>query len=133
MANSLPVTIASNQGVLSSTFMASSSTGGTSIHRTLNVGSTGINIKTSAGRLYSLNVSNADVTGFWLKLYSTVSPTKDTIPIGSYWIGANRIENIVFPIGLYLTAISYRCSGLMADDDETSLTADTSSVVATYL
>lgn len=95
------------------------------------------NVKATAGRVYSIVLSNANASARFFKLYSKASaPTVGTdIPIATFQVAANSDRIIDFgPFGLQIAAgIGYAVTGLIADSDTTAITASDFKVIVSYV
>jgi hypothetical protein len=87
-------------------------------------------IKASAGNLYKLNFTNIGATPVYVRLYNqTTTPASTDTPVYRFTVpgntaGAGIIET--FPAGLtFATGIGFRCTGAIADNDTTVLSANT--------
>lgn len=135
------VTIASDStGVLSvddnagsltvdgSVSLTPTTSGGTSIFRTLDADETEEAVKTSAGQIYGWFISNAVAAQVFVKIYNdtvanvTVGSTTPVLTIG---IPASSSANVAFPNGIaFDTAITIAATTLVADNDATAPAAN---------
>jgi hypothetical protein len=84
------------------------------------------NIKASAaGNIYRIDIFNTSATGAFFKLYNNVGvPTTASTPIWTIPIPANVGYSKTFPYGLsFSSGIAYSITGLIADNDATTVTA----------
>lgn len=95
------------------------------------------NVKATAGRVYSIVLSNANAAARFFKLYArATAPTVGTdIPIATFEVAANSSRVIDFgPFGLQVaTGISYAITGLIADSDTTAISAGDFKVVVSFV
>lgn len=125
MANSSPVTIASNQAAIPVN-LASTTTGGCTPGKLLSAATTNAtNVKNSAGTLCKVVAVNTTATIYYLKFYNTSSsPTcnSDTV-VATYPVPPNNggIAVSLSAYGeAYGTGISFCLTGALADNDNTS-------------
>lgn len=94
-------------------------------------------VKASAGRLYSIVLSNTNAAARFFKIYSkATAPTVGTdVPIATIVVAANSDRVVDFgPFGLQIaTGIGYAITGLIADTDATAITAGDFKVVASFV
>jgi hypothetical protein len=92
----------------------------------------GVNLKVSAGTVYSVNVTTVQATPIYVKLYNSGSaPTCGSgTPVARFMVPSNATAadgagtNILFPVGLaFGTGIGYCVTGALADNDTTAITA----------
>lgn len=102
-------------------------TGGTSIYRNIDTGTTGVRIKSGAGQVYGWFLSNANATtAMYVKLYDTNTdpPTSAMTPVMTVRIPAASSANVAFPNGIaFASGIGIRASAALADNDATAPTA----------
>jgi hypothetical protein len=96
--------------------------GGLSMYRNIDLGSTGQVVKNEAGQLYGYFLFNASSGTLYFKFYdkATAATSSDT-PKLTLPIPAGGGANVSFPIGLaYASGISVRCVTGVADNNTTS-------------
>jgi hypothetical protein len=98
-------------------------------------------IKGSAGNLYGGSVYNLNSTPVYFKLYNTASPTSGSTPVLSIMVPANstpangagvHLASVLGGVPLsFSSAIGFRVTGGIADNDTTTVTTQT--VLANYV
>ena len=132
MAASSPVVIANNQSAVPVSFSVSATGGATISSAIAPATPAGVNLKASAGTVYSVNVTTVQATPIYVKLYNASSaPTCGSgTPVARFMVPSNATAadgagtNISFPVGLaFGTGIGYCVTGALADNDTTAITA----------
>jgi hypothetical protein len=135
MANSVPVAIASDQGVLS-TQTQTQTTGGSTPSHTISAASTNsTNIKASAGQIYDGAISNTNAAARFLKLYDkATAPTVGTdTPKRTIQIPANSTVILSWPNGLsFANGIGFGTTTGIADADTGAIGANDLSIDLGY-
>ncbi len=99
--------------------LAPTTSGGSSIYRNIDLGSTGQVVKASAGQLYGYYIYNNATSVRYLKIYdkATAATNSDT-PVMTYPIPAGSAANVAFPNGVaFASGISVRAVTGVADND----------------
>ena len=102
-------------------------TGGLSIHRTLDANATGVNVKGSAGMVYGIHVFNSAGATRYLKLYNkATTPTVGTdTPVLTIPIAAGAARDIPCPTGIVFTlGIGVGATTALADNSTTAPAAN---------
>jgi hypothetical protein len=102
-------------------------TGGLTIYRNINLGTTGVSVKGSPGQVYGWYIANNAAYAIFVKLYNKASaPTVGTdVPVMTLEIPAGSAANVNFAQGIaFATGIGIGASKLVADADATALSAN---------
>lgn len=93
--------------------------GGSSIYRNLDLGSTGQVVKASAGQMYGYYIFNNANTVRYLKIYDkATAPTNSDTPVMTYPIPPGSAANVAFPNGVaFANGIGVRAVTGVADND----------------
>jgi hypothetical protein len=97
--------------------------GGLSIYRNINLGTSGVNIKASAGQVYGWFIANNASSARFVKFYNkATAPTVGTdTPVMTLEIPANASANVSFVQGIaFGTGIGIGATNLVADADTTA-------------
>ena len=100
--------------------------GGCSTYRNINLGTTGVSVKASAGQIYGGDFFNTDAADVaYVKVYNNAgTPTDASTPIRTYLVPPLGGVAFAKPVGLELgTGISLRATKLLADNDTTAPTS----------
>lgn len=106
-------------GVAQPVNLQPTTSGGSSMYRNLDLGTTGQVVKNASGQLYGYYIyNNASATRF-LKLYDkATAPTNSDTPVMTYPIPAGSAANVAFPNGVaFASGISVRATTGIADND----------------
>lgn len=136
MAASLPVVIASNQSAIPvSSTPTPVTTGGLGLpYRNINLGSTGVNIKGSAGQVYGWIICNNATAPRFVKFYNkATAPTVGTdTPVMTIELPASSTGQYANSFGIaFATGIGIGATVLVADNDTTN--TSTNDVVVNIL
>ncbi len=105
-----------------------STSGGLTIYRNLDMGITGVEIKSSAGQIYGYYIANNASSVRYVKLYNAYSgsvPASTDSPVITLPIPANAAANVSHPNGVaFGTKIGIRASTGVGDSDNTAPTAN---------
>jgi len=108
---------------------------GASAYRTIDLGVTGLVVKSSPGNIYSIQGQNINAAIRYLKVYNkaTAADENDT-PVFTLVLPASSVLlNMQFPVGVYFSAgISIRCTTALADNSTAAPTANQTIVNITY-
>lgn len=121
-ASSFPVTMASDQPNINVVGVPATS-GGCSIYRNINLGTTGVNIKGSGGQLYAFYFANAASSVRFVKFYNkATAPTVGTdTPVLTFQLPANSGGVLPIPPGAaFSSGIGIGGTNLVADSDTTA-------------
>lgn len=124
-ANSVSVALASNQGAVPVT-IASTSGGSVPSHAISAASTNATSVKTSAGQVYGITISNTNTSARYFKVYDKASvPTVGTdVPKTTIQVPANATVARAYPAGLqFSNGIAYAATGGMADTDTTVISA----------
>lgn len=118
------------QGIASGTVIPVTQTpatsGGLSIYRNLDAGTTGASVKASAGQLYGYFIYNNAVSTRYLKIYNNAgTPISSDTPVITVPIPAGAAANVGFASGIaFGTGIAIRASTGVADNDTGATTTN---------
>lgn len=126
-ANSLPVTLASDEDALSVT-PATATSGGCSIFRSLDLDETEEEVKATAGQVYGYYVSNSGAAAAYLKFYNATAASVTvgtTTPVLTLLVPAGAAANVGLPYPVaFSTAITVAATTGVADSDTTGPAAN---------
>jgi hypothetical protein len=106
MANSMGVTLASDQSALNVAVVQASS-GGTLLFRNTALKATATAVKASAGGVYAFDVHNLDGAEAWLHFYDLAAASVvvgTTTPVWTVWVPASGAKDQTFMVPLKFTA-----------------------------
>lgn len=123
------VVIATDQPALTNGLLVNlepKTSGGLSVYRNLDAGTTGAVAKASAGQLYGYFISNNAATARFVKVYDKASaPTQADTPVMTLQLPASSAANVSHPNGVAFSAgISIRASTGVADNDTGATTTN---------
>jgi hypothetical protein len=117
--NPLPVQVIGSVTLGSSVTIGVTTSGGCSVYRDLNPGTTGVSVKGSAGQVYGWFLGNSSSGVRYIKLYDkATAPTSGDTPKMTIPLPANAAANVCFEMGItFSNGIGYRVTTGVADND----------------